>query len=58
MFVPKSTNNNEKKAVMVYIHGGSFAIGGSDMPIYNCSDLASTGDVICVTINYRLGIYQ
>jgi para-nitrobenzyl esterase len=39
--------------VMVWIHGGSFRIGAGS--IYDGSQLAVDGDVVVVTINYRLG---
>lgn len=42
------------KPVMVWIHGGAF-MGGSGDP-YDGSALAREGDVIVVTINYRLGV--
>lgn len=41
---------------MVFIHGGGFADGsGSDIP-FNSVPLAAIGNVIVVTINYRLNI--
>jgi para-nitrobenzyl esterase len=43
------------RAVMVWIHGGSFAIGASSLPVYDAARLASEGDVVVVAINYRLG---
>ena len=42
------------KPVMVWIHGGAF-MGGSGDP-YDGSALAREGDVVVVTINYRLGV--
>ena len=45
--------NAEHRPVMVWIHGGSF-INGSGA-IYDSRWLASRGDIIVVTINYRLG---
>ncbi|WP_104107772.1 carboxylesterase family protein [Nocardioides sp. 616] len=39
--------------VMVWIHGGSFLTG--DGASYDASKLATRGDVVVVTINYRLG---
>jgi para-nitrobenzyl esterase len=45
--------SGEKRPVMVWIHGGSFINGSGD--IYNARSLASRGDVVVVTINYRLG---
>ena len=38
---------------MVYIHGESFEWGGSNA--YDGSVLAARGEVIVVTMNYRLG---
>ncbi|WP_185996196.1 carboxylesterase/lipase family protein [Nocardioides campestrisoli] len=39
--------------VMVWIHGGSFLTG--DGASYDAGKLATRGDVVVVTINYRLG---
>lgn len=39
--------------VMVWVHGGSFVYGTGSR--YDASKLATQGDVIVVTINYRLG---
>src|SRR6516165_7539522 len=41
------------RAVMVWIHGGNLTIGESDD--FDGRTLATIGDVIVVTINYRLG---
>jgi para-nitrobenzyl esterase len=43
------------RAVMVWIHGGGFTIGGGAQPIYDGTALARCADVVVVTINYRLG---
>jgi para-nitrobenzyl esterase len=45
----------ERRPVMVWIHGGGFAIGSGSQPIYDGAPLARRGDVVVVTINYRLG---
>lgn len=39
---------------MVYIHGGSYMEGSGNL--MDGSVLASYGDVIVVTVNYRLGV--
>jgi para-nitrobenzyl esterase len=44
-----------RRPVMVWIHGGGFTIGAGSQEIYNGSVLARRGDVVIVTINYRLG---
>jgi para-nitrobenzyl esterase len=47
--------DNTKRPVMFWIHGGAFIFGGSRSPIYDGSTLAQRGNVVIVTINYRLG---
>ncbi|KAM7107708.1 neuroligin-1 isoform X1 [Falco biarmicus] len=42
------------KPVMVYIHGGSYMEGTGNL--YDGSVLASYGNVIVITVNYRLGV--
>ncbi|PJK22131.1 carboxylesterase/lipase family protein [Mycolicibacterium goodii] len=42
-----------RRPVMVWIHGGGFVNGSSD--VYDASRLASRGDIVVVTVNYRLG---
>jgi len=44
-----------RRPVMVWIHGGGFLIGSGGTPLYDGSSLARRGDVVVVTINYRLG---
>jgi acetyl esterase/lipase len=46
--------SDKKKAVMVWIHGGSFTSGTGSDPTFDGSALASRGDVVAVTLNYRL----
>ncbi|HEU4430965.1 MAG TPA: carboxylesterase family protein [Myxococcota bacterium] len=43
------------RAVMVWIHGGAFASGTAAGPAYQGAALARRGDVIVVTLNYRVG---
>ncbi|KAG6930977.1 neuroligin 4, X-linked [Chelydra serpentina] len=47
-------DQNNKKPVMVYIHGGSYMEGTGNM--IDGSILASYGNVIVITLNYRLGV--
>ena len=53
--VPFDVSNNNNKAVMVWIHGGGYSTGQA--AIYDGAYLAATGDVIVVTISYRLNIF-
>jgi para-nitrobenzyl esterase len=47
------TTSDERRPVMVWIHGGSFINGSGG--IYDARWLASRGDIVVVTLNYRLG---
>jgi para-nitrobenzyl esterase len=44
-----------RRPVMFWIHGGAFTLGSASQPIYDGGRLAERGDVVVVTINYRLG---
>lgn len=44
-----------RRPVFFWIHGGAFAIGSGGEPVYDGGRLAARGDVVVVTINYRLG---
>jgi para-nitrobenzyl esterase len=45
---------DEKRPVMVWIHGGALTRGAGSLPIYDGASLARQG-VVLVTVNYRLG---
>jgi para-nitrobenzyl esterase len=45
------------RPVMVWIHGGAFVTGAGTLGTYNGKRLAALGDVVIVTINYRLGAF-
>ncbi|KZO97262.1 cholinesterase [Calocera viscosa TUFC12733] len=42
------------KSVLVWVHGGGFVNGMSSDPTFDGGAVASRGDVVVVTINYRL----
>ena len=44
-----------RRPVMVWIHGGGFVIGSGSQTLYDGAALARRGDVVVVTLNYRLG---
>lgn len=54
VWTPAETSK-DKLPVMVWIHGGSFTSGSGSMPLYSGETLARKGNVVVVTINYRLG---
>lgn len=47
--------DDASRPVMVWIHGGAFTLGSGSEPLYSGANLARRGDVVVVTINYRLG---
>jgi para-nitrobenzyl esterase len=44
-----------RRPVMVFIHGGAFILGSGAARLWQGWHLARRGDVVVVTINYRLG---
>ena len=55
VFVPRGTEKDSKKAVMVWIFGGAFSIGAAKE--YNGTVLSAFNDIIVVSINYRVGVF-
>lgn len=50
------TPNDAKAApVMVFVHGGGFVVGSKDAAVHDGTAFAASG-VVCVAINYRMGI--
>ena len=47
--------DSKKRPVMVWIHGGAFASGAGSLPWYSGESFAANGDIVAVSINYRLG---
>ena len=47
--------DHAKRPVMVWIHGGGNTVGAGSQPRVNGEHLARIGDVVVVTVNYRLG---
>lgn len=45
------------RPVVVFVHGGSNITGYTADPVYDGAALAKNGDVVVVTVNYRLGIF-
>jgi para-nitrobenzyl esterase len=55
IFTPAA--DNQYRPVMVYIHGGGFVIDTGSRPRTYGGFLAATGDVVVVTIEYRMGAF-
>ncbi|MHA3704398.1 carboxylesterase/lipase family protein [Jatrophihabitans sp. YIM 134969] len=49
------SSSDTGRPVLVWIHGGAFT-GGSGA-LYNGAHLADLGDLVVVTVNYRLGVF-
>jgi len=53
VWTPPVRASGERRPVLVWLHGGGFINGSSS--IYNSTRLTTRGDVVVVTVNYRLG---
>ena len=50
-------NDNKKRPVMVWLHGGGFQAGsGQELKSYDGERLAQRGDVVVVSLNHRIGV--
>ena len=49
--------DRRRRPVMVWIHGGAFVLGAGSQMLYDGASLARRGDVVVVTINYRMGAF-
>jgi para-nitrobenzyl esterase len=47
--------DSKRRPVMVWIHGGAFVMGSGSISLWDGARLARRGDVVVVTLNYRLG---
>lgn len=50
-------NKNQRRPVMVWIHGGAFQYGGISVDENDGSALALLGNVVVVTLNYRISAF-
>jgi para-nitrobenzyl esterase len=48
---------NDKRPVMLWLHGGGFTSGNGSYTIYDGANLARKRDVVAVTINHRLNSF-
>ena len=58
VFVPAGQVVRKRKTllpVMVWFHGGAFQMGGANRVEYNGKSFVERGELIVVTVNYRLG---
>lgn len=55
IWVPPGATSSSNLPVMVFFYGGAFVSGAGSLPLYDGASLAASGNVIVVTLNYRLG---
>lgn len=55
IYVPEPMSASDRRGVLIWIHGGSYAVGQAAS--YDGAPMAVTGGIIVVTINYRLNIF-
>jgi para-nitrobenzyl esterase len=52
-----SINDNARRPVMVWLHGGGYVAGSAqELRMYPGANLARRGDVVVVSVNHRLGV--
>ncbi|MBA4057906.1 MAG: carboxylesterase, partial [Marivirga sp.] len=50
-------NDNKKRPVMVWLHGGGYTAGSSqELPSYDGESISKKGDIVLVSVNHRLNI--
>jgi para-nitrobenzyl esterase len=49
--------DSAKRPVMVWLHGGGFAVGSASNPAYDGARLAAGENVVVVSINHRLNVF-
>ncbi|MET0698268.1 MAG: carboxylesterase/lipase family protein, partial [Mycobacterium sp.] len=57
VWAPSGADAGAGKPVMVWVHGGAYIFGSGSQPLYDGRTLASVGDVVVVTLNYRMGAF-
>ncbi|MFK4729445.1 carboxylesterase/lipase family protein [Agromyces mediolanus] len=52
---PSNVGPGDGLPVMVWVHGGAYTFGSASQPLFDGRSLVERGEVVLVTINYRLG---
>ena len=55
VWAPEISGPSPLRPVMVWIHGGGFIMGSNHAPVQDGTAFARSG-VVCIAINYRLGV--
>jgi len=57
VWTPSIRNDEQRRPVMVWLHGPGFHAGAGSEPEYDGARLAKRGDVVVVTLNHRLNVF-
>ena len=57
VWASSDTAAGDGKPVMVWVHGGAYIFGAASQPLYDGTALTAGGDVVVVTVNYRVGAF-
>jgi para-nitrobenzyl esterase len=49
--------DGRKRPVMVWLHGGGFALGSGSTRVYDGERLSRRGDVVVITLNHRINVF-
>lgn len=55
VWASSDTRPGDAKPVMVWLHGGAYVLGAASQALYDGRRLVGGGDVVVVTVNYRVG---
>ncbi len=55
VWTSSDTEPGDGKPVMVWLHGGAYVLGSGSQALYDGRRLAGSGEVVVVTVNYRVG---
>ncbi|ORB74309.1 carboxylesterase/lipase family protein [Mycobacterium scrofulaceum] len=55
VWASSATQSGDRKPVMVWLHGGAYVLGSGSQALYDGRRLVGDGEVIVVTVNYRVG---
>lgn len=56
VWASSDTHPGAGRPVLVWLHGGAYVLGAGSQALYDGHRLVGGGDVIVVTVNYRLGV--
>ncbi|GBM77064.1 Acetylcholinesterase-1 [Araneus ventricosus] len=57
IWTPADASPQNRKAVMFWVHGGGYRYGSIRDKLYSGIALAALGDIIVVTVNFRVGVF-